>query len=189
LLLRFFLTRTPEKDFKIAKFIVTFYKVGDIRYAPGTFGSLMGFPVFFVINLFVFKFNIDNLFLVFLFYLFVIALLYLVAYLAITHYTKITKKEDPREVVIDEVIGQLIAYMLSTIFFPYYRISHQSLFEIIVVFFPIIFFRFFDIKKPSYVGYFDRELKNAHGVILDDVVAGAFAGGCVIVILLVLSLF
>ena len=94
---------------------------------------------------------------------------------------KITSKnDDPQEIVIDEVVGQLLAFVLSFSFLllpnDNSSLLNNSGFKItFFVVMPFVLFRFFDITKPSLVGYFDR-IKNAFGVMMDDVVAGVFAG-------------
>ena len=94
---------------------------------------------------------------------------------------KITSKnDDPQEIVIDEVVGQLLAFVLS---FSFLLLSNDNGILLngngfrltFFVVMPFVLFRFFDITKPSLVGYFDR-IKNAFGVMMDDVIAGIFAG-------------
>ena len=90
---------------------------------------------------------------------------------------KEVKREDPSEVVIDEVVGQMIAYTISLI-----PIIINSNFQLKTCIFvpmlitPLILFRIFDISKPNLVGYIDNNMKNEYGVMLDDVVAGIYAG-------------
>ena len=79
--------------------------------------------------------------------------------------------KDPRQIVIDEVLGQampiiLLVYLSSKnlINFPveiYYLLS-------------FILFRFFDIVKPFPVSYFDNQHKNFFGIIMDDIMAGLY---------------
>jgi phosphatidylglycerophosphatase A len=40
----------------------------------------------------------------------------------------------------------------------------------------IIFFRLFDIFKPHPISFIDRKFKSGFGIVLDDLVAGIFAG-------------
>ena len=82
------------------------------------------------------------------------------------------ENKDPRQIVIDEVLGQampliLIVYLSSKnlISFPveiYYLLS-------------FILFRFFDIVKPFPVSYFDKKHKNFFGIIMDDIIAGLYS--------------
>jgi phosphatidylglycerophosphatase A len=79
---------------------------------------------------------------------------------------KILKKSftssDPKEIVIDEFIGQSIPLI----------ICGNNIFLIILSF---LLFRLFDITKPWPASYFDLKIKNSIGVIMDDVIAGIYA--------------
>lgn len=68
---------------------------------------------------------------------------------------------DPKEIVIDEFIGQSIPLV----------ICENNLLFIILSF---LLFRLFDITKPWPASYFDLKIKNATGVIMDDVIAGIY---------------
>jgi phosphatidylglycerophosphatase A len=68
---------------------------------------------------------------------------------------------DPKEVVIDEFIGQSIPLL----------ICENNFFLIILSF---LLFRLFDISKPWPASYFDLKIKNATGVIMDDIIAGLY---------------
>ena len=74
---------------------------------------------------------------------------------------------DSKMIVIDEVAGQWIALIPAAL----------NPFLIIVAF---ILFRFFDILKPWPIGYIDKNVSGAAGVMFDDVVAGIFAAICVL---------
>ena len=80
-------------------------------------------------------------------------------------------RKDPREVIIDEFIGQSIPIYL-------YEISHgtEKSPNEALIFYGICFvlFRFFDIAKPFPVNFFDKNFKNSFGVIMDDVCAGFY---------------
>ncbi|GMO61779.1 MAG: phosphatidylglycerophosphatase A [Rickettsiales bacterium] len=171
-----------ETKFNIATAIATFFGVGNAPIAPGTFGSLAAFPLFFIFAFFVEEAGLSGTwFNVFIFILDIV-ILYAIAWWSIDVYITANKKDDPSEVVIDEVIGQLIAYMLPLII-SFKIPTNQTLFNTLWFFLPFIFFRFFDIKKPSLVGYFDKNWHNANGILLDDVTAGIFASIVCIAIL------
>jgi phosphatidylglycerophosphatase A len=74
-------------------------------------------------------------------------------------------EHDPSIVVIDEVVGQLITLL------PF----ANSSFDWRVYAIGFALFRLFDITKPFPANYFDGRVLNAHGVMLDDVVAGIYA--------------
>ncbi|MDR3289765.1 MAG: phosphatidylglycerophosphatase A [Rickettsiales bacterium] len=169
--------------FKIATIIATFFGVGNIKYAPGTFGSLASFPLFFIFAFLIEKNGLSGTTANIVIFFIDIIVLYIMGWWAINVYITANKKDDPKEIVIDEVVGQLIAYMLPLIF-PYRNVpTNPNLFNILWFILPFILFRFFDIKKPSLVGYFDKNWHNANGILLDDVVAGIYAAICVIIIL------
>ena len=79
--------------------------------------------------------------------------------------------KDPKEVVIDEFIGQSIPICL-------YEIAHEDIKETsqVLTFYFIMFilFRIFDIVKPFPVSYYDKNFKNSFGVIMDDICAGLY---------------
>ena len=142
---------------------VTFFGIGKIKIIPGTFGSLVT-----TILLFCF---LHILFIPLNIILFVLVIIFLYSFYAINSYTKNLTNKDPKEVVIDEVIGQSIPLYL-------YEISHNTIkdFTDAIIFYFIIFllFRFFDIIKPFPVSYFDKNFKNSFGVIFDDVFSGLY---------------
>ena len=74
-----------------------------------------------------------------------------------------TGQKDPGSIVCDEVAGFLVAFFLV----PF------TLFNLILVF---ILFRFFDIVKPYPVGEIDRKTEGGLGIVLDDIIAGIYAG-------------
>ena len=86
----------------------------------------------------------------------------------------------------DEFIGQSIPIYL-------FEISHGTVKETqeAVLFYLYIFilFRFFDIKKPFPVSYFDKKFKNSFGVIIDDVVAGLYVVLTLIIFMVIKSKF
>ena len=65
-------------------------------------------------------------------------------------------------IVIDEVVGQLIA-MLTV------------LDNFLLLFLSFLIFRFFDIVKPWPASFFDKNMKNGKGVMMDDVIAGIYS--------------
>ncbi len=148
---------------KINIYFVTFFGIGYIKLAPGTLASLITsillFIAFHALNI------PSNIIFLFLFLIFIYSLY------AISSYIKKINNKDPKEVVIDEVIGQSIPIYL-------YEISHGTVkeFNDALIFYTTIFilFRFFDIIKPFPVSYFDKKFKNVFGVIFDDICAGLY---------------
>ncbi len=184
------------KNFKniLAELIATSFYIGKAKYCPGTFGSLVAFPIFYIICQFTidhqivfhfFKYDIlvKQLLSSWLILFITCIVLYFIGLIATKVYLNYLKdigksSTDPREVVIDEVVGQLlgITLCLPSLILPWHRITNISS-SIIIIVLSLIFllFRFFDILKPWPINWFDQNVKNAHGVMIDDVVAAFFA--------------
>ena len=86
---------------------------------------------------------------------------------AIPYYTAKTHEKDPSEVVLDEVIGVALTFL------PLLR------FDVMTILIGFAAFRVLDATKLGPIGWCDRQLKGAWGVIMDDVIAGLIAGFCV----------
>lgn len=71
-------------------------------------------------------------------------------------------EKDSSRIVIDEVVGYLVTMIAAPVGWK----------GVVLGFF---LFRFFDITKIPPARYFDRNLKNGYGVVLDDVVAGIYS--------------
>jgi len=142
---------------------VTMFGLGKIRFIPGTLGSL---ATIIVIYLWFHILKINSVII-----LIGLILIFIYSFSAVTQYTKNSEDKDPREIIIDEFIGQSIPIYL-------YEISHGSNKEpneaIIIYFICFILFRYFDIMKPFPVSFFDQKYKNSFGVIMDDVCAGFY---------------
>ena len=148
---------------KLNSIFVTFFGIGKIKKIPGTIASLTTTLLLF------FLFQILNVSPNIILLALIIAFLF--SFYAVNIFIKDLSDKDPKEVVIDEVIGQSIPLYL-------YEISHNMTKDSnnVLKFYLIIFilFRFFDIVKPFPVNYFDKNFKNSFGVIMDDVVAGLY---------------
>ncbi len=142
---------------------VTFFGIGTIRYAPGTVTSLITTILLFS------SIHILNLSKTAI--LIILIIIFLYSFLAVENYIKEDSNKDPKEVVIDEVIGQSIPIYLYEISHGTNKESKEAIFFYIYIF---ILFRFFDIKKPFPVNFFDKKFKNSFGVIMDDVIAGFY---------------
>ena len=142
---------------------VTMFGLGKIKLIPGTFGSLATVIILY------FLFHILNISSSII--LIGIIIIFIYSFPAIKNHTKDSKNKDPGEIIIDEFIGQSIPIYL-------YEISHgtEKSSEEAIIFYTICFvlFRFFDIKKPFPVSFFDKNFKNSFGVIMDDVCAGIY---------------
>ena len=157
---------------------VTCFGIGSFRFAPGTITSLITtillFSLFHIINL------SNNTILITLLIIFVYS------FYGVSEYIKNNENKDPKEVVIDEFIGQSIPIYLYEIAHGAIKSSHEAILFYLYIF---ILFRYFDIKKPFPVSYFDKEFKNSFGVILDDVVAGLYVVLTLIIFMSIKSKF
>ena len=157
---------------------VTCFGVGSFRFAPGTITSFITtiflFSLFHIINL------SSNIILI------TLLVIFFYSFYAVNEYIKDNEDKDPKEVVIDEFIGQSIPIY-------FYEIAHETTknSEEATLFYLYIFilFRYFDIKKPFPVNYFDKKFKNSFGVILDDVVAGLYVALTLIIFMVIKSKF
>jgi len=149
--------------------LVTLFGIGKIGKIPGSVASLT--TVIFLFILF-HIFNLSpNIVLIGVIVVFVVSLY------AVNIFIKGLDNKDPKEVVIDEFIGQSIPICL-------YEIVHVGTKETsqVLTFYFIIFilFRIFDIIKPYPVSYYDKNFKNSFGVIMDDVAAGLYVVAVVV---------
>jgi len=149
-------------NINLANIIATFLGSGLSKFAPGTAGSLATLPLAYILIYFGgWKALIGCA-----------VVLFFIGTKATEVVIKNTGNEDPSKVVIDEVVGQLLSFSLLTYLSKNYLIGEASILYYIVGF---ILFRFFDILKMGPVKYADTKIKNAYGVMLDDVFAGIFA--------------
>jgi len=148
---------------KVNFLFVTLFGIGKLKKIPGSYASLVT-TIFLFILFHVFNFS-PNIILIGVIVVFVISLY------AVNIFIKDLDNKDPKEVVIDEFIGQSIPICL-------YEIAHEGAKETsqVLTFYFIMFilFRIFDIIKPFPVSYYDKNFKNSFGVIMDDVCAGLY---------------
>ena len=162
------------RSVKLNKLISTFFYVGFLRPAPGTWGSVAGIILAFILL------NTIDLFTFCLILLFTT----LVGFWATKHYIQHnSEKSDPSEVVIDEVIGQWIAVLPIGFTLEVTEFSGKELW--FVWLWAFVSFRFFDILKLGLVGWADN-LDGALGVLLDDILAG-IAAGLTVTVLIILT--
>ena len=143
---------------------LTFFYLGNLPKAPGTFGSIGGL----LSGLGILNIMPPST-------LFSLAVaLSVVAVVEIDKYERITKTHDSSKIVIDEVAGMWFAMSLVP----------NDIWIMILVF---VLFRAYDIFKPSFIGRVDRDVKGGLGVMLDDVLAGFMAGFTALLILNILK--
>ena len=157
---------------------VTCFGVGTFKFAPGTITSLITtiflFSLFHIINL------SSNAILILLLVVFIYS------FYAVSEYIKYNENKDPKEVVVDEFIGQSIPIYLYEISHGTTKDSQEAVLFYLYIF---ILFRYFDIKKPFPVSFFDKKFKNSFGVIIDDVVAGLYVVLTLIIFMVIKSKF
>ena len=161
---------------KINFLFVTLFGIGKIKKIPGSFASLTT-----TIFLF-FLFHILNISLNIV--LICVIIIFFISLYAVNIFIKDLDNKDPKEVVIDEFIGQSIPICL-------YEIAHEGTKETdqVLTYYFIMFllFRIFDITKPFPVSYYDKNFKNSFGVIMDDVCAGLYVVAVLVLYMVLLS--
>ena len=157
---------------------VTCFGIGTFSFAPGTITSFITtvflFSLFHIINL------SGNIILV------ILLVVFIYSFYAVTEYIKYNENKDPKEVVVDEFIGQSIPIFLYEVAHGSAKESHEAVLFYLYIF---ILFRYFDIKKPFPVRFFDKKFKNSFGVIMDDVVAGLYVVLTLIIFMVIKSKF
>ena len=157
---------------------VSCFGIGSFRFAPGTIASLVTaiflYSLFHIINL------SHNTILI------VLLIVFICSFYAVSEYIKYSENKDPKEVVIDEFIGQSIPIYLFEISHETMKDSKESVLFYLYIF---ILFRYFDIQKPFPANFFDKKFKNSFGVIMDDVVAGLYVVLTLIIFMVIKSKF
>ncbi|NHB30668.1 phosphatidylglycerophosphatase A [Helicobacter pylori] len=151
--------------FSLRACFLTLFFSGYSKKAPGTIGSLVAL----LLGLPVLIFSANTLFLGAIF----------VGLIAITQIDKEeeeSKRHDSSYIVIDELVGMWLAMAISGL----------SLAGVVLSF---IFFRIYDITKPSLIGKIDKEVKGGLGVVADDALAGVLAGLSALLVISVLGFF
>ena len=149
---------------KINILISTFFGNGYISKIPGTFTSLSTTIILYVFfEILQFK-NLNYILILY-------SIIFFYSFYAVMDSETEFENKDPRQIVIDEVLGQAMPLILIL------YLSSKNLINIpveIYYFLSFILFRFFDIVKPFPVSYFDKQHKNFFGIIMDDIMAGLY---------------
>ena len=136
---------------RVLGWIATVGPLGKIRIAPGTFGTLAGIPLALILGQLTPPFSVPALF-----------CFCVLGWLSAREKVRMLGTNDPKEVVVDEVAGFLVASW----FLP------QSWVSLALAFFA---FRFYDILKPFPANFFDQKVHGGLGVVMDDLIAGIYA--------------
>jgi len=155
---------------------VTLFGIGKLNKIPGTFASLATTILLFLLF---HKLNFSpNTALI------IVIIVFIISLYAVNVFIKNLNNKDPKEVVIDEFIGQSIPICL-------YEIAHEEVEETsqILIFYFIMFilFRIFDIVKPYPASYYDKNVKNSFGVVMDDVCAGFYVVATLVLYMVITS--
>ncbi len=151
--------------FSLRACFLTLFFSGYSKKAPGTIGSLVAL----LLGLPVLIFSANTLFLGAIF-------IGLIAIAQIDKEEEESKIHDSSYIVIDELVGMWLAMAISGL----------SLAGVILSF---IFFRIYDITKPSLIGKIDKEVKGGLGVVADDALAGVLAGLSALLVINILGFF
>ncbi|MFP6172425.1 phosphatidylglycerophosphatase A [Helicobacter pylori] len=151
--------------FSLRACFLTLFFSGYSKKAPGTIGSLVAL----LLGLPVLIFSANTLFLGAVF-------VGLIAIAQIDKEEEESKIHDSSYIVIDELVGMWLAMAISGL----------SLVGVVLSF---IFFRIYDITKPSLIGKIDKEVKGGLGVVADDALAGVLAGLSALLVIHILGFF
>ncbi len=151
--------------FSLRTCFLTLFFSGYSKKAPGTIGSLVAL----LLGLPILIFSANTLFLGAVF-------VGLIAIAQIDKEEEETKRHDSSYIVIDELVGMWLAMAISGL----------SLAGVVLSF---IFFRIYDITKPSLIGKIDKEVKGGLGVVADDALAGVLAGLSALLVIYILGFF
>ena len=136
---------------KLVMFLATGCFIGNISFAPGTFGSILGLPLCFFISKISFSAAV------------LLTLIFILCAIWIAQEAeKILKSKDPGCIVIDEIAGMI----LTLTGLPFNIISVTAGFFL---------FRILDIWKPYPIRLIERKFPGGVGVVMDDVAAGIFS--------------
>lgn len=148
-------------------FFITVGYSGLAPKAPGTMGTLASLP--FGVALLIFL-GPQTLFLATL-------LITLIAIKTINRYEAETNSHDSQHIVIDELVGMWFALSIAPgVMFTFSDLGVWTNGIALQIVLSFVFFRIYDIKKPSIIGRIDRETKGGLGVMGDDIIAGFAAG-------------
>lgn len=126
-------------------FLALGFGTGLYKNAPGTLGTLVALPIFFLTTLL--PENVD--------YIFVVTLFFIGIYVS-DHTSRLLNIKDPSSIVIDEIVAYLIVLLFTEF----------SIQNVLITF---VLFRLFDIWKPFPINILDSKLKGGLGIMIDDI--------------------
>lgn len=143
------------KSQRIMKLYLSYFGVGYSKYAPGTMGSIATIPLMYYLSLLKLDLYI---------YISILVFLFIISCVFAQIIQKKENLHDPQWIVMDEVIGMLVTWLL---YYPTFNV--QIAMGVLIV------FRFFDIIKIWPASYFDTKVTHGYGTILDDVLSAFYA--------------
>jgi len=146
---------------KPSHLFATWFGIGLLRPAPGTWGSLVAVLMWYFL-----EFLHSSIYII-------LPAFIIFSFFVCSRAAQDSNSDDHSAIVIDEVAG-----MLVTLSF----VSH----DVMTYFCAFLLFRLFDIWKPWPISYVDKNMKGSLGIVLDDLIAGLFAGAiiCAIIFLI-----
>jgi phosphatidylglycerophosphatase A len=133
---------------------------GLLPKAPGTAGTLAAIPVYLLVQPLAWPS-----------YLALTAVLFVAGIAICAHTAARLGVHDHPGIVWDEIVGYLVTMTLAPAGWPWIATG-------------FVLFRFFDVLKPWPIRWCDRQVHGGFGIMLDDLIAGAFAA-CVLQLLAV----
>lgn len=163
-----------------ASIVATCFGVGKSPFAPGTWGSLLAYPVAYIWILLTNYYFFPTKETVIIYPLLAIAILFALGTWASHVYAKITAKQDPGEIVIDELVSQLLVILFTVPLALSYDVVSENIwfnriYLMTALIGPFLLFRLFDIIKPWPANWCDKNVKGGFGIMLDDLVAAIMA--------------
>ena len=140
----------------------TFFFTGKSPYCPGTVGSLVSFVL---VPMFLY---LPKFFCLFLFFIACLGIY------SADLFSRKVKHNDPKEVVIDEVVGQMLSFIFIFNINTHFEMLVNNVYKCALISF--ILFRIFDIIKPFPINFIDDKMKGGFAIMLDDILAALFVG-------------
>tara|TARA_B100001250_G_scaffold312860_1_gene274879 strand:+ start:1743 stop:2204 length:462 start_codon:yes stop_codon:yes gene_type:complete len=146
---------------KPSHLFASWFGIGLLRPAPGTWSSLVAILIWYFA-----EFLHSSIYII-------LPIFILFSWLICSQASHDSESKDHSAIVIDEVAGMLVALSF---------VSHG----VITYLGAFLLFRLFDIWKPWPISWADNNVKGGLGILLDDLIAGLFAGGIIYAIFLLI---
>lgn len=185
-----YMLKNMDISHRLHEFFLTFCYVGKFRHAPGTFASIVTVVAWLFLTTMFIYYQFTVKFQVIFWSIFVVLIFIYATFIIDLYCKKQGLPSDHSSIVIDEVAGQIIAIIISyPLVEPLYFITKNVKIDFLIIAghlaFSFVLFRFFDIAKPSIIGFVDSKFKGSVGVMLDDIMAGIISGLITVMIILI----